>query len=76
MLYAKAKEIYDSGKLGEVFSINAYWDGTSAWRYIGAGRAPCALGADSTRVARAIPTPGTVAGSPAPSSSPLSSSRM
>ena len=24
VLYAKAKEIYDSGKLGEVFSINAY----------------------------------------------------
>ena len=36
MLYAKAKEIYDSGKLGEVFSINAYWDRNSpsgAWVY-------------------------------------------
>ena len=36
VLYAKAKEIYDSGKLGEVFSINAYWDRNSpsgAWEY-------------------------------------------
>jgi predicted dehydrogenase len=36
VLYAKAKEIYDSGKLGEVFSINAYWDRNSpsgAWVY-------------------------------------------
>ena len=36
ILYAKAKEIYDSGKLGEVFSINAYWDRNSpsgAWVY-------------------------------------------
>jgi predicted dehydrogenase len=36
LLYAKAKEIYDSGKLGEVFSINAYWDRNSpsgAWVY-------------------------------------------
>lgn len=36
ILYAKAKEIYDSGKLGEVFSISAYWDRNSpsgAWVY-------------------------------------------
>jgi predicted dehydrogenase len=36
VLYAKAKEIYDSGKLGQVFSINAYWDRNSpsgAWVY-------------------------------------------
>ncbi len=36
VLYLKAKEIYDSGKLGEVFSINAYWDRNSpsgAWVY-------------------------------------------
>jgi predicted dehydrogenase len=36
VLYAKAKETYDSGKLGEVYSINAYWDRNSpsgAWVY-------------------------------------------
>ncbi|MCU1299547.1 MAG: hypothetical protein JWO91_3825 [Acidobacteriaceae bacterium] len=36
ILYAKAKEIYDSGKLGDVFSIEAYWDRNSAsgaWVY-------------------------------------------
>lgn len=36
ILYAKAKEIYDSGKLGEVFCINAYWDRNTpsgAWVY-------------------------------------------
>jgi predicted dehydrogenase len=36
ILYARAKEIFDSGKLGEVFSINAYWDRNSpsgAWVY-------------------------------------------
>src|SRR5215467_1960621 len=36
VLYAKAKEIYDSGKLGDVFAINAYWDRNSpsgAWVY-------------------------------------------
>lgn len=36
ILYAKAKEIYDSGKLGDVYSINAYWDRNSpsgAWVY-------------------------------------------
>jgi len=36
ILYAKAKEIYNSGKLGEVFAINAYWDRNSpsgAWVY-------------------------------------------
>jgi len=36
ILYAKAKEIFDSGKLGEVFCINAYWDRNSpsgAWVY-------------------------------------------
>jgi len=36
ILYAKAKGIYDSGKLGEVTAINAYWDRNSpsgAWVY-------------------------------------------
>jgi predicted dehydrogenase len=36
ILYAKAKEIYESGKLGEVFFIEAYWDRNSAsgaWVY-------------------------------------------
>ena len=36
ILYAKAKEIYDSGKLGEVTTIEAYWDRNSpsgAWVY-------------------------------------------
>jgi predicted dehydrogenase len=36
ILYAKAKEIYDSGKLGEVFFIDAYWDrntASGAWVY-------------------------------------------
>ena len=36
ILYAKAKEIYDSGKLGEVTAIEAYWDRNSpsgAWVY-------------------------------------------
>jgi predicted dehydrogenase len=36
ILYAKAKEIYDSGKLGDVYSIEAYWDRNSpsgAWQY-------------------------------------------
>jgi predicted dehydrogenase len=36
VLYAKAKEIYDSGKLGEVTAIQAYWDRNSpsgAWVY-------------------------------------------
>jgi len=36
ILYIKAKEIYDSGKLGDVYSINAYWDRNSpsgAWVY-------------------------------------------
>ncbi|HZQ25092.1 MAG TPA: Gfo/Idh/MocA family oxidoreductase [Terriglobales bacterium] len=36
ILYAKAKEIYDSGKLGKVFNIVAYWDRNSAsgaWVY-------------------------------------------
>jgi predicted dehydrogenase len=36
VLYAKAKEIYDSGKLGQVFCIEAYWDRNSpsgAWVY-------------------------------------------
>jgi predicted dehydrogenase len=35
-LYAKAKEIYDSGKLGNVFAIEGYWDRNSAsgaWVY-------------------------------------------
>ncbi len=26
ILYARAKEIYDSGKLGDVYAIQAYWD--------------------------------------------------
>lgn len=36
ILYQHAKEIYDSGKLGEVYSIEAYWDRNSAsgaWVY-------------------------------------------
>jgi predicted dehydrogenase len=36
ILYAKAKEIYESGKLGDVFFIEAYWDRNSpsgAWVY-------------------------------------------
>jgi predicted dehydrogenase len=36
ILYAKAKEIYDSGKLGQVTAIDAYWDRNSpsgAWVY-------------------------------------------
>ncbi len=36
VLYAKAKEIYDSGKLGDVFEIEAYWDrntASGAWVY-------------------------------------------
>jgi len=36
ILYAKAKEIYDSGKLGDVCSIEAYWDrntASGAWVY-------------------------------------------
>src|SRR5437016_4013755 len=36
ILYAHAKEIYDSGKLGDVCSIEAYWDRNSAsgaWVY-------------------------------------------
>jgi predicted dehydrogenase len=36
VLYAKAKEIYDSGKLGDVFEIDAYWDrntASGAWVY-------------------------------------------
>jgi predicted dehydrogenase len=36
ILYAHAKEIYDSGKLGDVFHIEAYWDRNSpsgAWVY-------------------------------------------
>src|ERR1700687_2713608 len=36
ILYAKAKEIYDAGKLGEVFFIEAFWDRNSAsgaWVY-------------------------------------------
>ena len=36
ILYAKAKEIYDSGKLGDVFFIEAFWDRNSdsgAWVY-------------------------------------------
>ena len=36
ILYAKAKEIWDSGKLGDVFYIQAYWDRNSpsgAWVY-------------------------------------------
>jgi predicted dehydrogenase len=36
ILYAKAKEIYDSGKLGDVYAIEAFWDRNSAsgaWVY-------------------------------------------
>jgi predicted dehydrogenase len=36
ILYAKAKEIYDSGKLGDVYQISAYWDrntASGAWVY-------------------------------------------
>jgi predicted dehydrogenase len=36
ILYAHAKEMYDSGKLGDVYSIEAYWDRNSAsgaWVY-------------------------------------------
>jgi len=36
ILYAKAKEIYDSGKLGDVCAIEAYWDrntASGAWVY-------------------------------------------
>jgi predicted dehydrogenase len=36
VLYAKAKEIYESGKLGDVTYIEAYWDRNSsggAWQY-------------------------------------------
>ncbi len=36
ILYAKAKEIYDSGRLGDVTFIEAYWDRNSAsgaWVY-------------------------------------------
>jgi predicted dehydrogenase len=36
ILYAKAKEIYDSGKLGQVTAIDAHWDRNSpsgAWVY-------------------------------------------
>jgi predicted dehydrogenase len=36
VLYGKAKEIYDSGRLGEVTAIEAYWDRNSpsgAWVY-------------------------------------------
>src|SRR5438128_2864727 len=36
ILYAKAKEFYDSGKLGQVTAIQAYWDRNSpsgAWVY-------------------------------------------
>ena len=36
ILYSKAKEIYDSGKLGDVFFIDAYWDrntASGAWVY-------------------------------------------
>lgn len=36
IVYAQAKEMYDSGKLGEVYSIEAYWDRNSpsgAWVY-------------------------------------------
>lgn len=36
ILYAKAKEIYDSGKLGEVTCVEAFWDRNSpsgAWVY-------------------------------------------
>ena len=36
ILYAKAKEFYDSGKLGDVYAIQAFWDRNSpsgAWVY-------------------------------------------
>jgi predicted dehydrogenase len=36
ILYAKAKEIYDSGKLGDVYMVDAHWDRNSAsgaWVY-------------------------------------------
>lgn len=36
VIYAQAKELLDSGKLGEVYSIDAYWDRNSpsgAWVY-------------------------------------------
>jgi predicted dehydrogenase len=36
ILYAKAKEIYDSGKLGDVYAIEGFWDRNSAsgaWVY-------------------------------------------
>jgi predicted dehydrogenase len=36
ILYAKAKQIYDSGKLGDVCAIEAYWDrntASGAWVY-------------------------------------------
>jgi predicted dehydrogenase len=36
ILYAKAKEIYDSGKLGDVYFVEAFWDRNSdsgAWVY-------------------------------------------
>lgn len=36
VLYAKAKEIYDSGKLGDVYCIEGYWDRNTpsgAWIY-------------------------------------------
>lgn len=36
ILYAKAKEIYDSGKMGDVYAIEAFWDRNSAsgaWVY-------------------------------------------
>lgn len=36
IVYAQAKELYDSGKLGEVYCIEAYWDRNSpsgAWVY-------------------------------------------
>lgn len=36
ILYAHAKEMYDSGKLGDVYSVEAYWDRNSAsgaWVY-------------------------------------------
>jgi predicted dehydrogenase len=36
IVYAQAKELYDSGKLGEVYHIEAYWDRNSpsgAWVY-------------------------------------------
>ena len=36
IVYAQAKELYDSGRLGEVYAIEAYWDRNSpsgAWVY-------------------------------------------